>query len=71
MMYRTAIVIVFLIVSLTMILNRPVHTQRELYPTANWRIIDLVLIYRMYFDPELRKLAEEIKQNEKIYRDAD
>lgn len=70
-MNRTIIVIVFLIISLSMVLNRPVHTQRELYPTANWRIVDLVLIYRMWFDPEVKRLAEEIKRNEEIYRDAD
>ena len=70
-MNKISIVIIFLIVSSVLVLNRPVHTQRELYPTANWRIVDLVLIYRMYFNPELRKLAEEIKRNEEIYRDAD
>ena len=63
-MNRTTIVIAFLIISLAMVLNRPVYTQRELYPTANWQIVDLVLIYRMWFDPELRRLAEEIKRNE-------
>ena len=70
-MNKTAIFIVFLIISLTMVLNRPVNTQRELYPTPKWRTKDLVLIYRMYFDPKFRKLAQEIQRNEEIYRDAD
>ena len=65
------ILVVLVAISLTIGLNRPVNKQRELYPTAQWRTKDLVLIYRMYFDPKLRKLAQEIKRNEEIYRDAD